>query len=94
LSEQEEEAGKACEGTFECREGRMSSPSVTTASLDMSGAGHPPPVWQCRLGQCAITEQPERRDTLIAPRSERDGATIYTFDIHLQGACETVFFDV
>jgi hypothetical protein len=36
----------------------------------------------------------ERRDTLIAPRSERDGATIYTFDIHLQGACETVFFDV
>ena len=41
-----------------------------------------------------IIEQPERRNTLIAPRSERDGATIYTFDIHLQGARETVFFDV
>jgi protocatechuate 3,4-dioxygenase alpha subunit len=41
-----------------------------------------------------IIEQPERRKTLIAPRSERDGTTIYTFDIHLQGAHETVFFDV
>jgi protocatechuate 3,4-dioxygenase alpha subunit len=41
-----------------------------------------------------IIEQPERRKTLIAPRSERDGATIYTFDIHLQGERETVFFDV
>jgi protocatechuate 3,4-dioxygenase alpha subunit len=41
-----------------------------------------------------IIEQPERRKTLIAPRSERDGVTIYTFDIHLQGSRETVFFDV
>jgi len=41
-----------------------------------------------------IIEQPERRKTLVAPRSERDGAIIYTFDIHLQGDRETVFFDV
>ena len=41
-----------------------------------------------------ISEQPERRKTLIAPRSERDGAIVYTFDIHLQGERETVFFDV
>src|SRR4029077_4305129 len=41
-----------------------------------------------------IIEQPERRKTLIAPRSERDGAVVYTFDIHLQGDRETVFFDV
>jgi len=41
-----------------------------------------------------IIEQPERRKTLIAPRSQRDGATIYTFDIYLQGERETVFFDV
>ena len=41
-----------------------------------------------------IIEQPERRQTLIAVRSERDGQTIYTFDIHLGGAHETVFFDV
>ena len=40
-----------------------------------------------------IIEQPERRKTLIAPRSVRDGATVYTFDIHLQGERETVFFD-
>jgi protocatechuate 3,4-dioxygenase alpha subunit len=41
-----------------------------------------------------IVEQPERRRTLIAQRSERDGAAVYTFDIHLQGDSETVFFDV
>ena len=41
-----------------------------------------------------IIEQPERRQTLIAARSERDGKTIYTFDIHLGGERETVFFDV
>jgi protocatechuate 3,4-dioxygenase alpha subunit len=41
-----------------------------------------------------IIEQPERRKTLIASRSNRDGAKIYTFDIHLQGEQETVFFDV
>ncbi len=40
-----------------------------------------------------IIEQPERRKTLIAPRSDRDGAVVYTFDIHLQGDHETVFFD-
>jgi protocatechuate 3,4-dioxygenase, alpha subunit len=41
-----------------------------------------------------IIEQPERRRTLIAPRSERDGKVVYTFDIYLQGERETVFFDV
>jgi len=40
-----------------------------------------------------IIEQPERRKTLIAPRSERDGNVTYTFDIYLQGERETVFFD-
>jgi protocatechuate 3,4-dioxygenase alpha subunit len=41
-----------------------------------------------------IIEQPERRRTLIATRSEREGTVVYTFDIHLQGDRETVFFDV
>jgi protocatechuate 3,4-dioxygenase alpha subunit len=41
-----------------------------------------------------IIEQPERRQTLIAARSEREGKAIYTFDIHLGGERETVFFDV
>jgi len=35
-----------------------------------------------------------RRKTLIAARSERDGQTVYRFDIVLQGADETVFFDI
>jgi protocatechuate 3,4-dioxygenase, alpha subunit len=41
-----------------------------------------------------IIEQPERRQTLIAARIEREGQAVYTFDIHLGGTRETVFFDV
>jgi len=41
-----------------------------------------------------IVEQPSRRETLIAARSERDGRPVYSLDIHLQGERETVFFDV
>jgi protocatechuate 3,4-dioxygenase alpha subunit len=41
-----------------------------------------------------IIEQPPRRQTLIAPRTERDGEIVFTFDIHLQGDRETVFFDI
>ena len=36
----------------------------------------------------------ERRDTLVAQRSEEGGQVTYTFDIHMQGDKETVFFDV
>lgn len=35
-----------------------------------------------------------QRQTLIAARGERDGKTIYHFDIRLQGENETVFFDM
>ena len=36
-----------------------------------------------------------RRDTLVAVRQEGEGMPpVYEFDIHLQGASETVFFDV
>ncbi len=41
-----------------------------------------------------LIEQEERRKTLIAKRTSRDGKTVYTFDIVLQGPNETVFFDV
>ncbi len=36
----------------------------------------------------------ERRGTLLAEKIERDGGVVYRFDIHMQGAAETVFFDV
>jgi protocatechuate 3,4-dioxygenase alpha subunit len=36
----------------------------------------------------------ERRDTLMARRSDNGGAIIYRFDIRMQGDNETVFFDV
>jgi protocatechuate 3,4-dioxygenase alpha subunit len=35
-----------------------------------------------------------RRQTLIAPREENDGKTVYRFDVSLQGEKETVFFDM
>lgn len=41
-----------------------------------------------------LIELESRRKTLLAQRSERDGKAVYTFDIHLQGDLETVFFDV
>lgn len=36
----------------------------------------------------------ERRGTLMAARSMNDGHVVYTFDIHMQGDAETVFFEV
>ena len=41
-----------------------------------------------------LIEQPVRRKTLIATRSERAGKVVYSFTINLQGPEETVFFDV
>jgi len=41
-----------------------------------------------------LIEQPARRKTLIATRSERAGKVVYSFTINLQGPEETVFFDV
>jgi protocatechuate 3,4-dioxygenase, alpha subunit len=41
-----------------------------------------------------LIEQPVRRRTLIANRSERGGKGLYSFTINLQGPDETVFFDV
>jgi protocatechuate 3,4-dioxygenase, alpha subunit len=35
-----------------------------------------------------------RRKTLIAERQDKDGKTVYRFDIRLQGDNETVFFDM
>lgn len=36
----------------------------------------------------------ERRHTLVALRDEQDNGVVYRFDVHMQGADETVFFDV
>jgi protocatechuate 3,4-dioxygenase alpha subunit len=41
-----------------------------------------------------LIEQEDRRASLIAKRTSRDGRTVYRFDIVLQGDDETVFFDV
>ena len=41
-----------------------------------------------------MIEQERRRASLIARRFQRDGKTVYLFDIHLQGADETVFLDI
>lgn len=41
-----------------------------------------------------LIEWERRRATLLAKKTERDGKTVYRFDIKLQGEDETVFFDV
>lgn len=41
-----------------------------------------------------LIEWEKRRQTLIAERTMRDGKPVYTFDVHMQGDKETVFFDV
>ncbi|MGL9621408.1 protocatechuate 3,4-dioxygenase subunit alpha [Bradyrhizobium sp. U531] len=41
-----------------------------------------------------LIEQPSRRGTLIAKRTQRGGKIVYSFTINLQGPEETVFFDV
>ncbi|GFM87697.1 protocatechuate 3,4-dioxygenase subunit alpha [Pseudomonas cichorii] len=40
-----------------------------------------------------LIEQPPRRETLVARRCSVDGQLAYRFDIYIQGANETVFFD-
>jgi len=35
-----------------------------------------------------------RRGTLIANKTVKNGQPVYTFDIHMQGDKETVFFEV
>jgi protocatechuate 3,4-dioxygenase alpha subunit len=47
--------------------------------------------------QCPVLSRIEHRhrvQTLIATRGEENGLPTYTFDIHLQGEKETVFFDI
>jgi protocatechuate 3,4-dioxygenase, alpha subunit len=41
-----------------------------------------------------IIDPAVRRETLLAHREQRGGATVYVFDIRLQGERETVFFDI
>lgn len=41
-----------------------------------------------------LIEQENRRGTLIAARTLREGRPVYRFDIRLQGEGETVFFDI
>lgn len=41
-----------------------------------------------------VIEWENRRATLMAHRSDRDGTVIYRFDIRVQGGEETVFFDI
>ncbi|MGB0659385.1 MAG: protocatechuate 3,4-dioxygenase subunit alpha [Mangrovicoccus sp.] len=41
-----------------------------------------------------LIEWERRRATLIAKKEERDGVTVYRFDVKIQGEDETVFFDI
>ena len=41
-----------------------------------------------------LIEWENRRATLLAQRTDRDGQIVYRFDVKLQGEDETVFFDI
>lgn len=41
-----------------------------------------------------MIEWENRRPTLLAKQTQRDGAAVYRFNIHIQGEGETVFFDI
>jgi protocatechuate 3,4-dioxygenase alpha subunit len=41
-----------------------------------------------------LIELEVRRKTLLAHKSSRDGAIVYTFDVIVQGENETVFLDI
>ena len=45
-------------------------------------------------GSGAASSTRSASPTLIAARGEENGMPTYTFDIHLQGEKETVFFDI
>ena len=50
---------------------------------------------QANAADAALQSVPaERRNTLVAQRRDTGGVPVYTFDIHMQGPQETVFFDV
>ena len=50
---------------------------------------------EANAGDAVLQSVPaQRRKTLVAERSEQGGAVVYRFDIHMQGADETAFFDV
>ena len=52
-------------------------------------------IWQANAADpvLGLVEWEVRRRTLVGKREQRDGRTVYRFDIHLQGDDETVFFD-
>lgn len=50
---------------------------------------------QANAADAALQSVPaERRNTIVAQRRDSGGVPVYTFDIHMQGPQETVFFDV
>ncbi len=49
---------------------------------------------EANAADAVLATVPEaRRGTLIAAREDTQAGTVYRFDVHLQGAAETVFFD-
>ena len=50
---------------------------------------------QAANARCPVLQSvpADRRATLIATRTTAPGGIVYRFDIHMQGAAETVFFD-
>ena len=86
-------------GPVRARDGGWQAPHLNVIVFARGMLLHPsracisPTTAARREDPLLATIDPGRRDTLVASRLERDGRTVYQWDIHLQGDRETVFFD-
>lgn len=89
-------------GRVPYRDGRMMAPHVTVwiVSRGINIGLHTRLYFgdeEAANAECPVLARVEHRvrvPTLIAPRSDENGIGTYTFDIHLQGENETIFFDI
>lgn len=89
-------------GRVPFRDGRMMAPHITfwIVARGINIGLHTRMYFgdeEAANAECPILARIEHKvrvPTLIATRSEEAGVATYTFDIHLQGEHETVFFDI
>ncbi|WP_262272487.1 protocatechuate 3,4-dioxygenase subunit alpha [Microvirga yunnanensis] len=89
-------------GRVPFRDGRMMAPHITVwiVARGINIGLHTRLYFsdeEAANAECPVLAQIARRNripTLIATRGEENGMPAYTFDIHLQGEKETVFFDI
>jgi protocatechuate 3,4-dioxygenase alpha subunit len=89
-------------GSTKGRNGRMQAPHITlwlvargiNIGLNTRMYFDDEPTANAADPVLGLIEWENRRATLIATKSDRDGTPVYRFEIRIQGENETVFFDI